>query len=119
MEDVVSGDLLKWEKKGTSVKGILVSYEQRTTNKGDAHVYEVETKDGTVPFFAPTDLHKKLKGVPKGWAVIIEQGETTKTQTGNDFKNFNVKKGEANEANLKLVDMEGYEAMKSISDDDL
>lgn len=105
MEDVVTGDLQKWEAKGTTVKGILLSYEERTTPKGQAHVYEVETKNGITPFFAPSDLHKKLKGVPMGYCVIIEQGDTTRTQSGNDFKNFNVKKGEQNEANLKMVEM--------------
>lgn len=109
MDEVTVG-LHKWEKEGTVLKGIKIGHEQRQTTKGPAQVYEIETPDGTVTTFAPTDLHKKLKNVPNGWCVILEQGKTERTQSGNDFKNFIVKKGEANEKNLKEVGMEGWNA---------
>lgn len=112
-DEVVDGELFKWEKEGTILEGILQSYSPRKdTGKGPGHLYEVKTNKGVAAFFAPTLLHKKLAGVPIGSIVKITFTKISKTANGNTLKNFTVGHAKATEANLKslgitiLVDVE-------------
>lgn len=108
-EDVMDGELTKFEQEGTKVEGQLQSYkEQPNTGKGIGHVYEVKTKDGVSAFFAPSLLHKKLSGVPMNSIVKIVYVKQTKTANGNTLKHFDVKYAPATEANLKAVGLEMY-----------
>ena len=120
MEEIVSGELFKWSdtgKEGLTLDGILKSYVSRPSQtKGPGNLYEVITKDGIIPFFAPTLLHKKLSDVPIGYCVMIKQEETSKTKDGNPLKNVAVKRGEVDEKNLKAVCMEGYEPLEEVVD---
>jgi hypothetical protein len=112
--EVKTGEMLKWEKPGIVVEGILESYEHKTNlPKGDGDVYEVRTKDGMIAFFAPMLLHKKLTTVPLGNIVRIEFTSLSRTNSGNDLKNFSVSFAEATPANLKSL---GIEILKEVAD---
>ena len=102
-DTVETGELLKWERKGTVIEGQVVNYESKQTSKGEGHVYEVRTVDGIIPFFAPSLLHKKLKNVAIGRIVKITYTDKTKTGAGNDLKHFEVLHAPANEANFKSI----------------
>lgn len=115
---VEDGELLKWEKPGTKVVGILKSYTPRTTNMGEGHVYEVQTKDGIVPFFAPSLLHKKLQNVSVGSVVSIEYTKKTKTGGGTDLKHFDVGWAKPTEANLKAAGVEVFEQVEDEESED-
>lgn len=112
---IEDGELLKWEKEGTKVEGVLQSYRTQKTPMGEGNVYEVKTKDAVVPFFAPSLLHKKLQSVPIGYVVSIEYTKKTKTGSGTDLKHFEVGYAEPTEANLKAV---GVELLKKVEDDE-
>jgi len=102
IKEVQSGELFKFEKTKDSLGGKLLSYEERAdTGKGIGHVYEIENENGIVPFFASSDLQKKLRNVPLGSAVTTELKEKTKTKAGNDFKIYSVRFGNYNEADCK------------------
>lgn len=103
LDQVKEGELQKWDEEGTKVEGILLSYESKTTGKGEGNVYEVKTAAGIVPFFAPQLLHKKLKNVPTGNVVSITYVKKTKTGTGNDLKHFEVAQGAPTAENLASV----------------
>lgn len=109
---VQDGELFKWDKVGLKVAGILRSYRPQKTGKGDGHVYEVQTKDGTIAFFASQLLHKKLQGVPVGNVVVIEYTHDSKTGAGNTLKNFEVSQGKPSEANLKALGLELLEEVE-------
>lgn len=115
-DEVKDGELLKWDTVGTKLVGILKSYKQQRTAMGDGNVYEVQTKDGIVPFFATTLLHKKLQGINTGELVSIEYTHTTKTQAGTTLKHFKVGHTAPTEANLKAI---GIEMFKDVDGDDL
>ena len=103
-EEVVDGELFKWEKEGATLEGLLQSYSPRKdTGKGPGHLYEVKTKSGVAAFFAPSLLHKKLSGIPVGSIVKITFTKITKTANGNTLKNFTVGHAKATEANLKAL----------------
>lgn len=109
LNEVETGELYKFEKPSdkVDVQGVLKSYKEQPSANGIGHVYEVRTKNGVVPFFAPTILHDKLEGDKNiGNVVQITYTELGKTNSGNDLKLFKVLKGEATEENLKLVDLE-------------
>jgi len=109
LQEIVTGELIKWSDKGDdkiAVKGILKNREEKDTSNGVGYLYEVRTKEGVVPFFAPSMLEKKLKEVPVGDVVSIVQQPTTQTKVGNDLKNFSVAHGPANEENLSSVGLE-------------
>ncbi len=108
-QTVEDGQLCKWETVGTKIVGVLKSYAFRRTNKGDGNVYEVQTKNGLIPFFAPSLLHKKLKSIAIGNIVSIEYTGKTKTQGGNDLKHFDVKFTKPTEANLKAIGVEMFD----------
>lgn len=114
MKEIETGELLKFEKPGTKLKGILTNYERKSTPKGEGHVYEVTTPDGVIPFFASMLLHKKLKSVPIGNCVSIVYEKETKTNTGNPLKHYKVLFGEQNAENLKAIGMEGYQSMNEV-----
>ena len=114
---VEDGELLKWETAGTKVVGILKSYTPRKTAMGDGHVYEVKSKDGIVPFFAPSLLHKKLQNVALGNIVSIEYTKKSKTGAGTDLKHFEVSFAKPTEANLKALGLDIFD--ETIGDDDL
>lgn len=106
-EEVVDGELFKWEKEGTVLEGLLQAYSPRKdTGKGPGHLYEVKTNKGVAAFFAPTLLHKKLAGIPVGSIVKITFTKITKTANGNTLKNFTVGHAKATEANLKALGIE-------------
>jgi hypothetical protein len=106
-ETIESGDLFKWDEVGKNVSGILLNYQFRPdTGKGPGNIYEVKTKNGTVSFFAPFILHKKLRDVACPSIVEITMTEVSKTKTGNDLKLFDVKVAPATEANCKLLGIE-------------
>lgn len=106
-ETIESGELFKWEEPGKRIEGVLVSYEfRKDTGKGPGNIYEVKTKNGTISFFAPFILHKKLKDVTMPSIVDITMTEISKTKTGNDLKLFDVKYAPATEANCKLLGIE-------------
>jgi len=114
-EDVIDGELVKFEKEGMVIEGLLQSYRaQRDTGKGPGHVYEVKTAAGVAAFFAPSLLHKKLSTIKIGSIVKITYVKQTKTANGNTLKNFDVKHAEANEANLKAL---GIEILDTVEDD--
>ncbi len=116
-EDVLDGELTKFENEGTTVEGVLQSYkEQRDTGKGLGHVYEVKTKNGVAAFFAPSLLHKKLSGIAIGNIVKITYLNTTKTANGNTLKHFDVKFAPANEANLKAIGMDMYKPAPTLDE---
>ena len=100
MEDIADGELLKWEKAGIEVVGVLKSYKAQNTANGVGHVYEVATKDALVAFFAPSLLQKKLSQVKLGNIVKIVFTEVTKTAAGNPLKHFKVGNCAPTEANL-------------------
>ena len=114
---VSEGELLKWDKPGTKVQGILESYKEQKTAMGQGHVYEVQTKDEIVPFFAPSLLHKKLQKIGVGNVVVIEYVKKTKTGAGTDLKHFDVSFAPPTEANLKSVGMES--SFKKMTDDEI
>lgn len=111
---IEDGELLKWEAVGTKLIGVLQTYRAQKTAMGEGHVYEVKTKEGIVPFFAPTLLHKKLQAVNIGDIVNIEYTKKTKTGAGTDLKHFEVGTASPSEANLKAI---GVEMFKAVSDD--
>lgn len=110
---IEDGELLKWETVGAKVVGVLQTYRAQKTAMGEGHVYEVKTKEGIVPFFAPTLLHKKLQAVSIGDIVQIEYTKKTKTGAGTDLKHFDVGNAPATEANLKGL---GIEMFKPVED---
>lgn len=107
-DEVLGGSLVKWDKIGTVVEGLLVRKEERpSTGMGMGHIYEIKTKAGTVAFFAPTMLHKKLDGLPVATTVVrIEYTQEGKTKTGNTLKLFTVGSAPASEENLKTLGIE-------------
>ena len=107
-EKIEDGELQKWDKIGIIVEGVLERYKQQTTAMGEGHVYEVNTKDGIVPFFAPSLLHKKLERIEIGKVVKITYLKKSKTAAGTDLKHFEVLHAEPTEANLKSVGVEMY-----------
>lgn len=102
-ETIEAGSLLKWENIGTKVVGILRSYKEQKTAMGQGHVYEVQTNDALVPFFAPSLLHKDLQRVEIGKIVSIEYIKKSKTGAGTDLKHFKVGHAPANEVNCKAL----------------
>lgn len=106
LEVVKEGELLKWDITGTKVVGVLKSYTPRKTAMGDGHIYEVRTKDGIAPFFAPSLLHKKLSDVAIGNIVSIEYTKKTKTGAGTDLKHFEVAQGKPTVERLKALGIE-------------
>lgn len=106
LEPVKDGELFKWETPGTKVVGVLKSYTPRRTAMGDGHIYEVRTKDGIVPFFAPSLLHKKLQDITIGNIVSIEYEKKTKTGGGTDLKHFIVAQGKPTPERLKSLGIE-------------
>lgn len=115
-DKVADGEMLKFEEKGPGYKieGILDSYKPQRTSKGDGHVYEITTAEGTYVFFASSDLHKKLQKVSLGDIVAITYVESKRTNSGNDFKVFEVGHAPATESNLKAIGIERY---KKVDDD--
>lgn len=106
---IEDGQLLKWENVGVKLVGILQTYRPQKTAMGDGHVYEVKTKDGLVPFFAPTLLHRKLQNVAIGNIVSIEYVKKTKTGAGTDLKHYEVAFAAPTEANLKTLGLEIFD----------
>ena len=110
---IKDGELLKWEKEGSEVYGLLKSYRPQKTAMGEGNVYEVQTKDGLVPFFAPTLLHRKLQQVPVGQIVKIKYTKKTKTGAGTDLKHFEVANGPATAVSLAAAGLDaGLEEIK-------
>lgn len=99
-KEIETGQLQKWSEIGTVVEGILVRYEPKQTTNGPGHLYEVKTKDGIVPFFAPTILQKKLRNVAIGSIVKITYTKLGKNMAGQDLKDFTVSVAPATEENL-------------------
>lgn len=111
---VEDGELFKWDKEGAVIEGILNSYEEKMTSNGPGHIYEVETKNGVMAFFAPTLLNKKLSGKKLiGHIVKVTFTETSKTMSGNPLKHFEVLHTEATEAKLKVL---GIDLMEKVED---
>lgn len=118
--EVKTGEMHKWDKPGIVVEGILQSYEHKTNlPKGDGDVYEVLTKEGVIAFFAPMLLHKKLSSVALGSIVRIEFTSLSRTNSGNDLKNFSVSFAEATKANLKQLGLEVLKEVGDVNPDDV
>lgn len=100
---VEDGQLLKWDTIGTKVVGLLKSYKVQKTAMGEGHVFEVQTNEALVPFFAPSLLTKKLQNIPIGNIVSIEYTKKTKTGAGTDLKHFNVGQAAPTEVNLNAL----------------
>ena len=115
---VEDGELFKWDKVGKKIEGVYKRYKLQKTSKGDGHVYEIQTKDGLIPFFAPSLLHDKLQTIPQGKIVSIEFTETSKTGGGNDLKHFIVQHAEALEINLKALGIEIFKSDEQKADED-
>ena len=113
-DQIQDGELLKWDKEGVNIEGVLLSYRTQKTSMGMGNVYEVKTKDGIVPFFATMLIHKKLQSVAIGNVVSITYTKMTKTGGGTDLKHFDVGQASPTEANLKAV---GVEMLKPVGDD--
>lgn len=118
LETVKDGSLQKWDTVGTKVVGILKSYMSRKTTMGDGHVYEVKTKEGTVPFFAPSLLHKKLQDIAIGNIVSIEYTKKSKTGGGTDLKHFEVAQGKPTPERLKALGIEMTDEVVGNNDDE-
>jgi len=104
---VPDGELYKWDTAPKTVEGVLIGKKtQRDTGKGVGHVYEVQTKDGIVTFFAPTILHQKLERLPIPVCVRVTLTEISKTKTGNTLKLFKVDHTPADESTLKIMGIE-------------
>lgn len=115
-EKVEGGELFKWDEEGKHLEGVLINYEARPdTGKGPGRLYEVKTAKGTISFFAPVILHKKLKDLPRPSIVDITLSEISKTKIGNTLKLFEVKTAPATDENLKLI---GIEIKKTVSGED-
>jgi len=101
---VQDGELLKFndDTKGQKFTGLLESHEEKPTGKGVGHVYQLKTEGGTLAFFAPSLLHKKLQSHVGDIVEIVYEGEA-KTKIGNTIKNFNVGSAPASESNLKAI----------------
>lgn len=104
-EEEVSGGFIKFEEPGFTLTGLLTDYQKKNTPKGEAHDYKLITEKGSQTFYAPKDLHDKLSGVVikyglKNAIVKITFKEKIKTQSGNDFKKFEVLHRKADEASL-------------------
>lgn len=119
LEAVKDGELFKWETVGSKVVGVLKSYTNRRTQMGDGHIYEIRTKDGVIPFFAPMLLHKKMQDVPTGNIVSIEYTKKTKTQGGTDLKHFDVAHGKPTPERLKAIGLEMLDEKVGEDDDDI
>ncbi len=109
-DEVEDSALVKWEKVGMVVEGVLDAYNERNTVNGVGHVYDVETEEVVKAFFAPTLLHKKLQSVIRtkgiGCIVKITYTKKDKNSAGQDLKLFDVGSAEPNEANLKAIGLE-------------
>lgn len=113
---VPDGELLKWDVAPKVVEGVLISKKtQRDVGKGPGHIYEVQTKNGIVAFFAPTILHQKLERLPIPTCVRVTLTEISKTKTGNTLKLFKVDNAPVEEATLKIM---GIELLKNDEETD-
>lgn len=101
--EVETGDLFKWDEEGKTLSGQLHNYEEQEGPKGVGHVYEIKNKDGIIPFFAPSLLHKKLKSVEIGEIVGIQFTGERETKNGNDVKEFHVTSAANNNTNRERV----------------
>ncbi len=117
LDEVKDGELHKWEKVGTVVVGVLKSYQPRQTKMGVGQMYEIKTKNGTVAFFAPMLLHKKLSEVPVGNIVSIKYTEKSRTNSGTDLKHFDVSQGKPTPERLKAIGLDIVD--ETISADDI
>ena len=117
LDQVKDGELHKWDKVGVTVVGVLKSYQSRQTKMGEGQMYEVKTKNGTVAFFAPSLLHKKLSEVPVGNIVSIKYTEKSRTNSGTDLKHFEVSHGKPTPERLKAIGLDIVD--KAISADDI
>lgn len=113
LETVVAGELTKFENPGTTVYGQLVNHKIQKTPKGDGNVYEVRTKDGIAAFFAPTLLQDKLKNIPVGSIIKVTYIGLKKGNTGNEYKVFDVKHGQANEKTLAAAGITAEDGLNS------
>lgn len=114
--DVIpDGELYKWEQAGQTVTGILKNYTaQPDRGKGPGNVYEVQTKEGLVTFFAPSLLHRKLQNVKIGDIVQVKFTAITKTNNGNTLKNFEVGRTAPTPEKLRAM---GIEMFDDVADD--
>lgn len=112
-QEVLAGELVKFEEVGTKVEGQLTNYKTQKTPKGEGNVYEVRTSKGVVSFFAPKLLHDKLQTIKIGRLVKIGYEGMKKGNTGNEYKVFTVSSAEANAANLALVGLTADEGFDS------
>lgn len=108
-EEIQTGELLKWDKPGVEIEGVLHGYDARDTAKGEGHVYKVKNKDGVTPFFAPSLLHEKLQEIAIGRIVKITYEKETPTGSGNTVKHFTVLHCAPTDANLKEIGIEKFE----------
>jgi translation initiation factor IF-1 len=115
-DEIKTGDLYEWDdpSEEIDIEGILQDYEVTNTSKGEADRYEVQTKDGVIPFFAPTILHDKLQRINMGDVVKIAYTELDKTNAGNDLKKYKVMAAEPTADNLEEVGLEP----EDLEDDD-
>lgn len=105
--NVPDGELFKWNTVGAKVEGALISRKvQNNPGKAPGHVYEVQTKNGIVTFFAPSLLHKKLEKLALPTAVRITYEKESKTKTGNTLKEFKVDFAPATPETLKMMGIE-------------
>lgn len=103
-DNVVDGELFKFDTVGVSLEGVLLSYNfRKDTGKGVGNIYEVKTKNGVAAFFAPSLLHKKLSGIPLGSVVKITYDKLSKTANGNSLKQFTVGHTAATDAVLNAL----------------
>jgi len=116
LETVVDGELTKFEVEGTEVYGILKNYKTQSTKKGTGHVYEVKTKNGVSAFFAPQLLHEKLQGIAIGRMVKITYKGMKQSNSGNDYKLFEVKNGPVNAQTLAAAGIPANDGLEQTGD---
>lgn len=114
-ETIPDGDLVKWEKPGVKVVGVLKSFRVQKTANGDGYVAEVKTSDGVIAFFCPSLLKKKMEEIAIGNIVSIEYTEQTKTISGNPLKHFDVGVAKPTPENLAAF---GIEIFDKVEDDE-
>ena len=81
--------LVKLEKKGDRVQGVLLGFQKSTKYDKTNNLYTLENEDGISKFFGGAQLDDILPSNVGKEIRIIFQGES-ETSSGMKVKNFNI-----------------------------
>ena len=104
-EESQSGALIKWDKVGMSVKGLVIGKREVKMSSGDVLIYDILTKDGQVAVPTPILLKEKMKNIPVNGSKVV-QIVFTETKAGRQpqpMKLFSVKSVDKSEAVLSAL----------------